>query len=351
MPARGCDAAASHNVYAKEAISVTRIAFVIPCYRSAETIAGVAAEIEEVMQTRNGYEHRVVLVNDGSPDRTLDVLRALAMRPGVTAIDLAKNFGQHSAVLAGIEEARRQKADIVVCLDDDGQTPADEVFSLIDALDEGYDVVYARYEVKRHSPLRNLGSWCNEMLSRLLLKKPRDLYISSYFAMRRFVADELVRYHNSFPYLAGLILRATHNIGNVTVNHRRRAAGRSGYTLGRLIALWLNGFTAFSVLPLRVSMLLGIISALFGFGLGLYAVINKFLSPDVPMGWTTTVAAVSLIGGMILLVLGMIGEYVGRIYISISNSPQYVIRRRYGRREESSDKHGEHQRSENPGGQ
>lgn len=330
---------------------MTRIAFVIPCYRSAETITGVVDEIEEIMRTRQGYEHCLVLVNDGSTDRTLDVLRTLARRPGVIVLDLAKNFGQHSAVLAGVQEARRQNADIMVCLDDDGQTPADEVFSLIDALDEGYDVVYARYEVKRHSMFRNFGSWCNEMLSRLLLKKPRDLYISSYFAMRRFVADELVRYDNSFPYLAGLILRTTRNIGNVTVNHRRRAAGTSGYTFGKLIALWLNGFTAFSVLPLRVSMLLGVISALFGFGLGLYAVINKFISPNVPMGWTTTVAAVSLIGGMILLVLGMIGEYVGRIYISISNSPQYVIRRRYERREESSDNPENHREPENPAGE
>lgn len=313
---------------------MTRIAFVIPCYRSADTIAGVAEEIDAVMRTRQGYEHRLVLVNDGSPDDTLVTLRELSGRPGVTVLDLAKNFGQHSAVLAGVEESRSWGADIVVCLDDDGQTPADEVFSLIDKIEAGFDVVYARYDIKKHSSYRNLGSWCNELLSRLLLKKPRNLYISSYFAMRRFVADELVRYHNSFPYLAGLILRTTHSIGNVSVTHRRRSAGRSGYTFGRLIALWLNGFTAFSVLPLRISMLFGVLSALLGFGLGLYAVINKFLSPNVPMGWTTTVAAVSLIGGMILLVLGMIGEYVGRIYISINNSPQYVIRRRYGQNDD-----------------
>lgn len=301
-----------------------KISFVIPCYRSEKTLPGVVAEIEEKMKTMEGYEYDLFLVNDCSPDGTLEVIRNLCREhKNIRGIDFARNFGQHSALMAGL---RHSDGDYVVCLDDDGQTPADEVDKLLDKLEEGYDAVYARYDHKQHSLFRNFGSKLNERMTRIMLGKPKELYVSSYFAVKRFVAEDMVRYENSYPYVIGLVLRSTGNIANVSVNHREREVGTSGYTLKKLINLWFNGFTAFSVKPLRIATGIGAFSAVAGFFYGIYTIVKRLLNPDVPMGFSSTMAAIVFFGGMIMLMLGLIGEYIGRIYISLNNSPQYVIR-------------------------
>lgn len=301
-----------------------KVSFVIPCYRSENTLPQVVAEIQEKMKTLPQYEHDIFLVNDCSPDRTIDVIRRLCQEnENIRGIDFAKNFGQHSALMAGL---RHSDGDYVVCLDDDGQTPADEVDKLLSKLEEGYDAVYAKYDHKQHSAFRNFGSKVNERMTRTMLGKPKELYVSSYFALKRFVVEDMVKYENSYPYVIGLVLRATRNIANVPVNHRERESGVSGYTLGKLLALWLNGFTAFSVKPLRIATAIGGFSAFMGFLYGIYTVIKRFVNPDVPMGFSAIMAALVFFGGMIMLMLGLIGEYVGRVYISLNNSPQYVIR-------------------------
>ncbi|MDE5680307.1 MAG: glycosyltransferase, partial [Lachnospiraceae bacterium] len=188
------------------------------------------------------------------------------------------------------------------------------------------DVVYARYEHKQHSWFRNFGSKLNELMTRVMLGKPKELYISSYFAARRFVIDEVVRYENAYPYVIGLVLRATKNITNVNVTHREREIGSSGYTLGKLINLWVNGFTSFSVKPLRIATMIGAFCAFMGFCYGIYTIVKKFINPSVPMGFSSLMSAVVFIGGMQMLILGLIGEYIGRIYVCMNNSPQYVIR-------------------------
>lgn len=301
-----------------------KISFVIPCYRSEKTLPGVVAEIEEKMKTYEGYEYDIFLVNDCSPDGTLEVIRKLCREhENIRGIDFARNFGQHSALMAGL---RHSDGDYVVCLDDDGQTPADEVDKLLGKLEEGYDAVYAKYDHKQHSLFRNFGSKLNERMTRIMLGKPKELYVSSYFAVKRFVAEDMVRYENSYPYVIGLVLRSTRNIANVSVNHREREVGTSGYTLKKLISLWFNGFTAFSVKPLRIATGIGAFSAVAGFFYGIYTIVKRLLNPDVPMGFSSTMAAIVFFGGMIMLMLGLIGEYIGRIYISLNNSPQYVIR-------------------------
>ena len=305
-----------------------KISFVIPCYRSQDTIGHVVTEIDEKMREMSTYEYEVILVNDCSPDRTLEALRSLcAEKPSGNGkrigISFSRNFGQHSALMAGL---RASAGDYVVCLDDDGQTPACEVDKLIGKLEEGFDAVYAKYEHKHHSSFRNLGSKVNELMTRVMLEKPKDLFISSYFAVRRFVVEDMIRYENSYPYVIGLVLRSTKSITNVVVNHRDREQGSSGYTMKKLLGLWFNGFTAFSVKPLRIATALGSFSAIFGFLYGIYTIIKKFVNPDVPIGFSSMMAAVVFFGGMIMLMLGMIGEYVGRVYISLNNSPQYVIR-------------------------
>jgi undecaprenyl-phosphate 4-deoxy-4-formamido-L-arabinose transferase len=303
---------------------MSKISFVIPCYRSEKTLEGVVTEIQDTMKSLSDYEYDIVLVNDSSPDNTFSVISSLCDRfDNIIGIDFAKNFGQHAALMAGL---RRADGDIVVCLDDDGQTPANEVGKLIAEIENGRDVVYASYGHKRHNAFRNFGTWMNDLMTRAMLGKPKNLHLTSYFAAKRFVVDSMIEYENSYPYIIGLVLRATKNISNVSVNHRSREVGSSGYTLKKLLGLWFNGFTAFSILPLRIATVVGSIFAGVGFVYGIYTIIKKFVNPDVPLGFSSLMAAVVFIGGMVMIMLGLIGEYIGRIYISINNSPQYVIR-------------------------
>lgn len=300
------------------------ISFVIPCYRSEKTIRGVVEEVMAAAEALSDDTYEIILINDGSPDDTFSVIKSLCEADTrIKGINLSKNFGQHAALMAGF---RHVKGDIVVCLDDDGQTPANEAGKLIAGIEEGADVVYARYEHKKHSWFRNFGSRLNELMTRVMLGKPKKLYISSYFAARRFVIDEVIRYENAYPYVIGLVLRATKNIVNVDVTHREREIGTSGYTLGKLINLWVNGFTSFSVKPLRIATLIGAFCAFMGFCYGIYTIVKKFVNPAVPMGFSSLMSAVVFIGGMQMLLLGLIGEYIGGVYVCMNNSPQYVIK-------------------------
>ncbi len=310
------------------------VSFVIPCYRSAGTISAVVEEINRSMDMLTDYEHEIILVNDCSPDNTFSVLSALARSDRrITAVDLAKNFGQHAAIMAGLHHSR---GDYIVCLDDDGQTPADEVGKLLEKLEEGYDVVYASYgHHKQHSFFRNFGSWLNGKMTEIMLGKPRELSLTSYFAARRFIVEEMLRYEHCFPYVMGLVLRSTKNICNVPVNHRQRQEGHSGYTLSKLLNLWMNGFTSFSIKPLRLATYMGCLTAFAGFIYAIIIVIRYFTIHLAPLGWSSTTALLLILGGIILLVLGLVGEYVGRIFMCVNASPQYVERKviKYGREE------------------
>ncbi len=306
------------------------ISFVIPCYRSENTLEAVIVEINDTMGKLGKYDYEIVLVNDGSPDNTWGTICSLVKKDTekrITGINFAKNFGQHAALMAGL---RNSKGDYIVCLDDDGQTPASEVNKLLDALEAGADAVYAKYSHKKHNIFRNFGTMMNEWMASVMLGKPRDLFVSSYFAVRRFVVDEMVKYESSYPYIIGLVLRTTRNIVNVDINHRKREVGASGYTFAKLMALWINGFTAFSIKPLRIATFTGTMFAFLGFIYGIYTVIKKFVNPNVPVGFSALMSAIIFIGGMMMLMLGMIGEYVGRLYISQNKNPQYVIREKVG---------------------
>lgn len=307
-----------------------KVSFVIPCYRSAMTIGKVVEEVENSMaKLSDRYSYEIILVNDYPEDDTFETIRRLAEEKDyITGINFARNFGQHAALMAGFHYC---DGDITVCLDDDGQTPADEVGKLLDKLEEGFDVVYAKYSHKQHSVFRNLGSRVNDIMTRFMLGKPKELYISSYFAAKKFVIKEMIKYQNPYPYVIGLVLRTTKRIANVEVNHRERELGTSGYTLGKLFGLWFNGFTAFSIKPLRFATACGGLCALAGFLYGIYTIIKKFINPIAPMGWSSTMSAIMFIGGMMMLMLGLIGEYIGRIYISLNNAPQYVIRETTGK--------------------
>lgn len=301
-----------------------KLSFVIPCYRSENTIGIVVQEIRDTVATRPGTDYEIVLVNDCSPDNVWQVIKQLAAEDcRIKGICLAKNFGQHSALMAGYGQAT---GDYVISLDDDGQTPANESFKLVDKIEEGFDVVYGYYEHSVQHLFRRLGSWVNKKMAEAIIGQPKKLRTTSFFAMKKFVADEIVKYSNPFAYISGLVFRTTKKLGNVKVQHRNRLEGESGYSIAKLLGLWINGFTAFSVKPLRGATFIGLFCALLGFAAGLFVVYQKLARPDVPVGYTSILAAILFIGGMLMLMLGLIGEYVGRIYICINDSPQYVIK-------------------------
>ena len=214
----------------------------------------------------------------------------------------------------------------MVSLDDDGQAPLDSLNDLIAKMEEGYDVVYAYYHEIKQNLFRRFGSWMAGLMGNMMLNPPKDFKGSSFYIARKFIIDEMVRYRNSFPYLPGLVFRTTKRIAWVETNHRSRLEGTSGYSFARLLGLWLNGFTAFSVKPLRASTFLGFFFAFLGFVFTIFVIVRRLLGITTVDGWSTIIALILIIGGCILMMLGLIGEYVGRIYICINDSPQYVIK-------------------------
>ncbi len=301
-----------------------RISIVIPVYRGERTIDPLVRELHDTLATR--YRLEIVLVNDGSPDRSAAVCRDLvAQIEGVRFVNLSRNFGEHNAVMAGLNHAT---GDYVVIMDDDFQNPPSEVPKLVETIRQGYDVVYAYYAVKQHHPLRNLASRMNDRVAAILLDKPRNLYLSSFKALSRFVVDELVKYDGPYPYIDGLVLRVTRNYARVLVAHEARRDGRSGYTLRKLLALYLNMFTNFSILPLRLASYAGLLTSVVGLVLAGVFVLDRLAHPESPAGWASVIVSLFIVGGIQLFALGMIGEYLGRLFLQQNGRPQYVVRER-----------------------
>ena len=302
------------------------ISFVIPCYRSEKTIAQVINEIIETVALRPSFDYEIIAVNDCSPDGVYSVLAGIAAEnQKIKVIDLAKNMGKHAAVLAGYSVAR---GEYVVDLDDDFQSPGYELWRLMEPLlGDECDYVTAKYSRKRQSILKNLGSDFNLAVSTVMLEKQKALRFENFSAMKYFVSREIVKYKNPYPYLEGLVLRVTRRIATVEMEERERGDDReTGFTLKKSVSLLVNGLTAFSVKPLRVASLLGVAFALCGFALGFVTILNKLANPSVPAGYSSIMAVVLFSSGTVMLLLGVIGEYVGRIYICLNDSPQYVIR-------------------------
>jgi len=305
-----------------------KYSFIIPCYRSEKTINSVIFELIATLKDKKINKYEIILVNDGSPDNTLPVLIKLNKKyRQIKIINLSKNFGQHSAIIAGLNYTT---GDIVTCLDDDGQTPASEAFKLINKVDEGYDIVFAKYPEKHHSLFRNFGSHINDLMANYLINKPKKLKITSFFSCKNFIVNEVIKYKNPYPYISGLLIRSSNNITNVLINHRSRSFGKSNYSFSKLIQLWFNGFTAFSIKPLRIATFSGFFFALIGFSYAIYTIIHKLTNPFAVLGYASLMSAILFIGGMLMLMLGLIGEYLGRIYIGLNHSPQFVIKEKIG---------------------
>ncbi|MDF2673280.1 MAG: glycosyl transferase family 2 [Clostridiales bacterium] len=303
-----------------------RLSFVIPVYNSQDTIEEVVNRLEKaVFELKRKYNYEIILVNDYSIDNSFNVCRKICgIKPFVKLISLSRNFGQHNAIMAGFSKVT---GDYVICLDDDLQTPPEEIYKLLEELEKGgYDLVFAKYIAKSHSFFRNFGSWLNDIMANILINKPENISLGSFFIARRFLINEIQRYDGAFPYIGGLLLRVTSNIGNVIVKHEERRKGRSNYTLKKLLGLWLNGFTSFSIKPLRLSSFAGFFLALVSFLWIIVLTVKKSFIPQTQLGWTSIMVCIIFFGGIQLISTGLLGEYIGRAFLSINKAPQYAIR-------------------------
>ena len=305
---------------------MTLLSFVIPCYRSEKTIGMVIDEIIQTVQQREGYDYEIICVNDGSPDGVYDVLKKIAAKnQRIKVIDLTKNMGKHSAVMAGYSVVQ---GDYIISLDDDYQCPMGELWNLLKPLEQdGYDMTSAVYRKKMESPWKRFGSLMNVKMAEFIIGRPKGISVENFFALKRYVVDQVVKYPYPYPYLSGLIIRVTHRIQMVEMDERERAdENPSGFTLKKSIGLFFNGFTAFSVTPLRLATLSGFFFAFLGMLLMIYYIVQKLMHPEIIMGYSSIVSILLFSTGSIMIMLGIIGEYIGRIYICINKAPQYVIR-------------------------
>lgn len=313
-----------------------KISVVIPCYRSENSIEEVIRRTKVTIEQDGRYDYEIICVNDYSPDGTLNVLRTIAESDKkIKVVSLSRNFGQHGALMAGFHYV---SGDIVLCLDDDGETPPEEMFKLIDKMEEGgYDLVSARYQVDKRRLIRRLGTKASFLMSRVLVGRPKDIQLNSFYTFKSYIIKEVIKYDNPYPFVHGLILRVTKNMANVDIERRERISGDSGYTLKKMLRLWLSGFTAFSEKPLRVATYLGVLSSFSGFVAAVVVIIRKIINPHLEAGYTSLMAINLIMFGIVFLVLGMLGEYIGRIYISINNAPQFVVKEEINIDEESID--------------
>jgi len=300
------------------------LSLVIPVYNGSQTVGSLVEQINRLFASPS---FEVVLVNDGSQDDSETVCARLTEEfpQTVVFVHLSRNFGEHNAVLAGFKQAHGR---YIAVLDDDGQNPPEEVVRMLDELKrKNYDVVYGHYIEKKHSWFRNLGSRFNDRIATLMLHKPKDLYLSSFKVMNRFLVNEIIKYHGPYPYTDGLIYRVTRNIGQIPVEHRASASGPSRYTFRRLVRLWLNMFLNFSIQPLRLSIYVGLLTSCLSIVALIFIVIDRlWITPNLTLGIPTVLGTIVLLAGIQLMILGLVGEYLGRLYLDHTGTPQYVVR-------------------------
>lgn len=299
------------------------ISFVIPCYYSEDTIRKEVEAVMEEFKKREGYECEFVLVNDGSKDGTFDEIKSLCKQyPNVKGINLMRGFGQHNAQMAGLNYT---KGKYVMGMDDDMQTHPSQVFKLIDKIQEGYDVVYGEYPQSKNGFFKRLSSSFNKFTSRVMLDMPKEIVATNFWIITDSVRDEVIKYSSFNPVLDAIFYQVTHNFGSVGVEHHKRESGKSGYTFRKLLRLWLS-YWNYSVVPLRISFFIGAIAATFGLAVTIWLIYKKITDPVLPMGWASSLCITSMLFGAVLMVLGVVGEYLGKAILILNKTPQYIIR-------------------------
>jgi undecaprenyl-phosphate 4-deoxy-4-formamido-L-arabinose transferase len=302
-----------------------KLSIVIPVYGSErvlpELVSQIRYELDKLESLLENYE--IIFVCDQSPDNSWQVIKILSSKyPQVCGVLLRINAGQHNALMAGLDRAR---GEVIVTMDDDLQHSPTDISKLLHLIDQGYDVAYARFKKRNHALWKITGSHINSLVAGYLIQKPKDLYLSPFRALKAGIRDDILRYAGPFVYVDGLILSVTQNIASIDVDHHQRFAGDSSYGLRKSLSLWLKMATNFSIFPLRITSILGLIFSGLGFCLAILLVIQKFTLNVMPIGWTSLIVTILTVGGVQLLALGMIGEYIGRVLLTINSKPQYVI--------------------------
>ena len=304
------------------------ISIIIPVFNSEQTIETLVSNIEKTLE--NNYEFELILVNDSSEDNSEKKCKDLVQKySNISLFSLAKNTGEHNAIMAGLNNC---SGDYAVIMSDDLQHSTSALLELIKyGLKEknNFDVVYTYYSKKKYGFFKNLGSKFNNLVANFLLAKPKNLYLSSFKFMNRFLIQEIIKHQSPFTYIDGLILGTTNKIGKIKVEHNERVHGKSGYTLMKMIQLWSNMSTSFSIFPLRLSLLMGLLLSFVGFIFSLVFIFNKLFNNIFPTGTAAIFVSVTIFSGVILMSVGLIGEYVGRMFISLNKKPQFVIRDSY----------------------
>lgn len=303
------------------------ISLVIPCYRSEATIEMVIHELTTLFDEKKDYNYEIITVNDDSPDNVLSVLRKLAAdNTNIKVIDFMQNCGKEKAVMAGLSVAH---GDIAVIMDDDYQCPSYELWKLIEPIESGKaDVATAKYDIKMESWFKRKCSDINKWCAHIMLKQPKDIRIENFTAISRKVYVEMLNYKNPYPFMDGLILRITKRIATVPMIERKRSdENSSGFTFMKSFGVFADGYTAFSIVPLRIATFMGIFTAFAGLIYLLVTIIIFIVYTDeaVP-GYSSLISCVLFLGGLQMIMIGIVGEYIGRVYICINQSPQYVIR-------------------------
>lgn len=303
------------------------LSVVIPVYNANHTIKELCEQLQkELPKITNDYE--IILVDDGSHDNSWDIIKRLhSKNKRIKPFQLIRNFGQNSAIMAGLSKSN---GDFVVIMDDDLQQRSDQIKTLWDAIIKNdHDVVYGTFIEKKQAWWKNFGSWFNGKVAEGLIKKPKDLYLSPFKILSRQVVEEVLKYPGPYPYIDGFILKVTTRLSQVPVKNEARKIGISNYNLSKSFALWTVTFTNFSVWPLRFSFLIGSLTSFFSIILSAIFVVNYIQGVSSPPGWLSTTLLLMIFSSIILMSLGLIGEYTGRLFMLNNNVPQYIIRKPY----------------------
>ena len=294
----------------------------IPCYRSAKMIERTVGGIKEEFQKHPEHDVQFVLVNDGSPDNTYEVIAEMArVDKSITAINLSRNFGQSNAKMAGLKYVH---GDMMIYMDDDGLHDPADIYKLVDKINEGYDIVYVHFKKKAAGFFKKLTSNMHNKVAELMGTKLKGVHRSPFFAWSRFCIEKVKEYHSPFPAVGAYLLNFTTKFANVEGTHRKRMEGKSGYNLKKSLLKWANSVTNFTLVPLRLATFCGFglcaLSALEVLGMLIYWIFASFSY------LTLILAFITLFAGLIMIFIGILGEVVGRMYMMMSEKPQYCIR-------------------------
>ena len=304
-----------------------RVSIVIPVYNSEGVVGRTIDATNEAMRTA-GVDYEIILVNDGSPDASWSIIRQAAESDErVTAIDLLRNYGQHTALLCGLRIAT---GDYVATIDDDMQNPPGEIIALLNKAMDGHDAVFGRFRVKQHAGYRRAGSRLIGMVNDRVFNKPKDLVLSNYRLLRRDVVDRMCAYRSTFPYIPGLAIMFATSPANEWVEHHPRPVGKSNYNLIRILSLVARILFNYSSYPLRLVTTLGMIVTVISFALGTFYLTRALITEISVPGWTTIVVLLSFFNGVSLLIMGMLGEYMVRLIRHTSAAEPYYVRERVG---------------------